>query len=119
MNLVHYMVAWRVRVSRLQVIAYDSLDALDEVALGELLEEAFGKKLPAGYFDAIRHKLLKVYTSATLRGAAIVTMENGEQSDCAASLEEPVDSPQPQRLLCSVFVKSQDSLTWTSSLCRR
>lgn len=60
------------------IVEYDSLDAIGRPALAALLEEAFGKKLPEAYFESISPKLLKIYASATLRGAAIVTKEGSE-----------------------------------------
>jgi bifunctional N-acetylglutamate synthase/kinase len=51
---------------------------MDLEALQALLEEAFGKRLPPDYFEDRGKRLLRVYATQSMRGAAILTLENGE-----------------------------------------
>ncbi|KAA0147399.1 hypothetical protein FNF31_07601 [Cafeteria roenbergensis] len=56
---------------------FTSFQQVDKADLKDLLEQAFGKRLPDGYFDDRAQRLRSIYASESMRGAAIVTTEDG------------------------------------------
>ena len=64
-----------------------SLEGVDTARVTQLLEQAFGAKLPGDYLQALAAsgKLKRLYLSASYRGCAIVTTE--PSSDGSAALE--------------------------------
>ncbi len=58
-----------------KVVRHDDWDAIDRERLRALLEECFGRRLDAAYFDS--KQPFRVYLAESYRATAILTMEHG------------------------------------------
>lgn len=58
-----------------RIVTYDSVDAIDQARIADLLQNCFGRPLTDGYFDS--KPFHRFYVSDSYRATAIVTLEGG------------------------------------------